>query len=183
MKTVCVFIAEGFEEVEGLTVVDLLRRAGQKVIMASISGEKTVIGSHKIPVIADELAEEVDFSQVDMLVLPGGVKGTENLEAHPIVQKEIRAFSGEGKYVAAICAAPSILGKAGLLVGKRATSYPSYEKYLEGAHVAGNPVEADGNIITGQGLGAAIAFGLALIEALDSREKAAEIAEKIVYKR
>lgn len=183
MKTICVFLAEGFEEVEGLTVVDLLRRAEQKVITASISKEKTVFGSHNIPVTADELAEQVDFSQVDMLVLPGGLKGTQNLEADELVQSQIRAFYEAGKYVTAICAAPSILGKAGLLKGKRATSYPGFEQYLEGAQTAGNPVEVDGNVITGRSMGAAIDFGLALIEALDSRKKAEEIAEQIVYHR
>ncbi|MCI9215603.1 DJ-1 family glyoxalase III [Lachnospiraceae bacterium 42-17] len=181
MKKVCVLLAEGFEEIEALTVVDLLRRARIYVDTAAVADEYMVRGSHGIAVQTEDLFSEVDFEDFDMLVLPGGLPGTTNLGDHSGVRKVIRDFAEKDKYIAAICAAPTLLGSLGLLKGKRATCYPSMEKQISGAVLTGAPVMSDGNIITGQGVGAAIEFALNLIAVLMGDEKAQEIAEAIVY--
>lgn len=182
MKKVCVLLAEGFEEIEALTVVDLLRRARIYVDTVAVADEYMVRGSHGIAVQTEDLFIEVDFEEFDMIVLPGGMPGTTNLGDHSGVRKVIRDFAEKEKYIAAICAAPTLLGNLGLLKGKRATCYPSMEKQISGAVLTGAPVMADGNIITGQGVGAAIDFALNLIAVLMGDEKAQEIAEAIVYR-
>lgn len=181
MSKVCIFFATGYEEIEALTVVDLLRRQGIDTEMVSVTGERTVTGSHEIPVVMDRLLEEVDFGQVDMLVLPGGMPGTKNLEACGSLMEQVDKFAASGKAVCAICAAPSILGHRGILKGKRATAFPGFEEQLEGAIVAREPAVRDGNIITGRGMGCAIAFGLAIVEYFTDQETVRELAEKIVY--
>ena len=183
MSEVCVFLADGFEEIEGLTVVDMLRRAGVSVETVSVMEKKKIVGSHGIIVKADKRFKKADFSETKMLVLPGGLKGTENLKAHQGVQAQVVDFAMTGKYVAAICAAPTILAELGLLDGKKAVCYPSMEEELTGAEVADEPAVADGNVITGRGMGASIEFALLLIEALRGREKADEIAEQVVFAR
>lgn len=183
MGRVCVFLAEGFEEIEALTVVDLLRRSGVDVDMVSVTGEKQVVSSHKVPVIADKLLEEVDFSEVDMLVLPGGMPGTKNLEACDSLMEQVDAFYERDKYISAICAAPSILGHRGMLKGKRACCFPEFESHLEGAKVTANPTEVSGNIITARGMGCAIDFSLAIVDCLKGGEAAEAMAKKIVYRR
>ncbi len=181
MGKVCVFFGTGYEEIEALTVVDLLRRAGIAVEMVSITGEESVEGSHGICVKMDCLFADVDFGEVDMIVLPGGA-GTKNLEACEPLMKQVDAFYQAGKGISAICAAPSILGHRGMLKGKKACSFPTFESHLEGAEVTENPAEIAENIITGRGMGCAIDFGLAIVEKLQGREQAAALAEKIVYK-
>ena len=165
MKKVTVLLADGFEEIEALTVVDLLRRAKVYVDTVSITDDYTVRGAHGIPVQTEDLITEIDFKESDMIVLPGGMPGTTNLN------------------VAAICAAPTILADMGLLKGKRATCYPDMESEIEDAYLTGAPVATDENIITSQGVGTAIDFALKLIEVLISEEKAVEIADSIVYQR
>lgn len=182
MKKVSVLLAEGFEEIEALTVVDLLRRAKVYVDTISITDEYTVRGSHGIPVLTEDLFDEVDFSDSDMIVLPGGLPGTTNLKEHAGVRKIVQGFYDEGKYVAAICAAPTILADLGILKGKRATCYPGVAKEIQGALLTGGAVAKDGGIITSQGVGTAIDFALKLIEVLIDGEKALEIAESIVYR-
>lgn len=182
MSKVYVFLADGFEEIEGLTVVDILRRAGVEVITVSIMGRKEVCGSHQIMVIADALLEQVDVSDGDMLVLPGGLKGTENLEDCPVALDAVAKAAGEGRKVAAICAAPRILAFLGLLDGKEATVYPSMESFLKNAKIRREPAVVDGNIITGQGMGAAVPFALKLTEQLCGQQKACQIAKEIVYR-
>lgn len=182
MSTVSVFIATGFEEIEALAVVDILRRAGVETNMVSISGEKRVTGSHKIVVETDELLNEVDFDSLDVIVLPGGLAGTQNLEACETLMGQVDRFVDQGKLVSAICAAPSILGHRGHLKGKKACSYPSFESHLEGAEVMDQPAVIDGNIVTGRGMGAAVPFGLAILEKLQGKEAADTMAEKIVYR-
>lgn len=182
MSKVCVFLAEGFEEIEGLTVVDLLRRAEIEVTMASISDNLDVTGAHGICVKADALASEVNYEEMDMVVLPGGMPGTLNLGNSEIVCKQAVAFANSGKPVGAICAAPSVLGTLGILRGKEAVCYPGFEDKLEGAKVSFDPVKVDGNIITSRGLGTAIEFAGAIIEKLASREKAEQILKGIIYK-
>ncbi|MEZ3434037.1 MAG: DJ-1/PfpI family protein [Lachnospiraceae bacterium] len=181
MKKVCVLLAEGFEEIEALTVVDLLRRARIYVDTVAVADEYMVRGSHGIAVQTEDLFTEVDFEEFDMLVLPGGLPGTTNLGDHSGVRKVIRDFAEKEKYIAAICAAPTLLGNLGLLKGKRVTCYPTMEKQISGAVLTGAPVMSDGNIITGQGVGAANEFALNLIAVLMGDEKAQEIAEAIVY--
>lgn len=182
MKKVSVLLADGFEEIEALTVVDLLRRAKVYVDTISITDEYTVRGSHGIPVLTEDLFDEVDFSDSDMIVLPGGLPGTTNLKEHAGVRKVVQGFYDEGKYVAAICAAPTILDDLGILKGKRATCYPGVESEIQGALLTGGAVAKDGGIITSQGVGTAIDFALKLIEVLIDGEKALEIAESIVYR-
>ena len=181
MKKVGLFLAEGLEEIEGLTVVDILRRAGVEVITISIHGKKEVIGAHDITILADTVFEEVDFATLDGVVLPGGMPGTMNLMQHSGVNTVIQEFATSGKLVSAICAAPSVLGKAGLLEGKKATSYPGFEEQLIGATVTTEKVVTDGNIITSRGMGTAIPFALALTAYFVGEENAQELSTAIIY--
>ena len=181
MAKVYVFTADGFEEIEGLTVVDLFRRAGAQTEMVSVSGSLSVKGSHGIEIKADRLFEDIDFQDADLLVLPGGMPGTLTLQQHSGLNALLRSFDERGKNIAAICAAPSILGGLGMLRGRKACSYPSFENKLEGAVVQQVPVVTDGHITTGRGMGAAIPFALRLTEILLGREKAEEIRKAVVY--
>ncbi len=181
MSRVCVFFAEGFEEIEGLTVVDILRRAGVDTQTVSVSEDRMVTGSHKIPVEADICIKEADFSGTELLVLPGGMPGTRNLGNCEVLTELLKQFYREGKKVAAICAAPSVLGDLGLLKGKKAACYPGFEERLSGAEVVYDTVAVDGNVTTSRGMGTAIPFALALTEQLVSEEKAKEIKKGILY--
>ncbi len=181
MKKVAVLLADGFEEIEALTAVDLLRRAKVYVDTVSITEEYIVHGSHGINVQTEDLFDEVNFAEFDMIVLPGGLPGTTNLNAHSGVQRVVRDFVENGKYVGAICAAPSILGGMGLLKGRHAISYPSFEDKLAGAVVTRNAVVQDGNIITSRGMGTSIDFALKLVEVMAGAEKASEIGDSILY--
>ena len=183
MSRVCIFLADGFEEIEALTVVDLLRRSEIGIAMVSITGERVVTGSHGIAVHADALFEEADFSGTDMLVLPGGMPGTKNLKAYEPLMELVDTFYKEDRYVAAICAAPRILGHRGILKGRKACSYPDAETHLDGAKVTRSSVETDGRVITSRGMGCAIDFGLAIVEAFQGREAADILADKIIYSR
>lgn len=181
MKRIAVFFAEGYEEIEALTVVDICRRAGMEVQMVSVSGDETVKGSHGIGVQMDMGFDEVDFDSLDMIVLPGGKKGTEGLEAHKGLMAQVDAFDRAGRYLAAICAAPSILGHRGILKGRRAGCYPGWEQHLEGAEVSMDNATVDGHVITGRGMGCTISFSLAIVSELLGQEQADKIAESIVY--
>ena len=175
-------MADGVEEIEGLTVVDLARRAGIDIDMVSIMGRQEINGSHGIRFMADKLIEDIKFSDYDGLVCPGGVKGTQNLKADERVAALIREFCAAKKLVSAICAAPTVLGAAGVLEGKKATCYPGCEDGLTGATALTDKVVCDGNIITSRGMGTAVDFGLALIEYLKDRSAADDMAKKIVFK-
>lgn len=181
MKKAAVLLADGFEEIEALTAVDLLRRAKVYVDTVSISEEYIVHGAHGINVQTEDLFEEVNFVDFDVIVLPGGMPGTKNLEEHGGVRRLVKDFCESGRNVAAICAAPGILGGLGLLKGKYAACHPSVEEKLSGAVISKLPVMLDGNIITSRGVGTAIDFALKLVEILEGKEKADEIAEAIVY--
>lgn len=183
MSHIGVFFAEGFEEIEGLTVVDLCRRAGIETDMISITDEKMVMGSHKIPIITDIVLKEVDFEQLDMIVLPGGLKGTQGLEACEPLMEQVDKFNDAGKFISAICAAPSIFGHRGILKGKDACSYPTFESHLDGANVKQNPAVMCENVTTGRGMGCSIDFSLAIIERFQGKEAADKIAEQVVYKK
>ena len=151
MKRIAVHLAEGFEEIEAITIIDVLRRAGFDVACVSVSGKKNVTGSHRIGVVADQLFEETDYSAFDMIVLPGGMPGTKNLNNHEGLKQQIAAFHQQGKLLAAICAAPLVFGSMGLLKNRDAVCYPGYESYLTGANVKFDPVAISDNIIHRQG--------------------------------
>lgn len=180
-KKVGMMVANGYEEVEMLTVVDLLRRAGMICDIISVTGKKELTSSHKVTVIADLLFEDADFDSYDALVIPGGMPGTTNLGAHAGVCEQLKKAYADGKLIAAICAAPTVFGKLGLLEGKKAICYPGMEDQLTGARVTYEPAVRDGNIITSRGMGTAIDFGLEILAYYEGREAAAELAEKVVY--
>ena len=179
---VYLFLADGHEEIEALTVVDLLRRASIEIETVSITGKRAVTGSHGITHEADRLFDEIDGSKADMLILPGGMPGTLNLEAYTPLQSLVTKNCGEGKYIAAICAAPTVFGKWGLLIGKKACCYPDMESGLTGAKVTYDNVTVDGNVITSRGLGTAIDFGLTIVSLLKDEESASSLSKKIVYR-
>lgn len=183
MNRLAVFFAQGYEEIEALTVIDICRRGGLEADMVSVTEDMEVAGSHGILVRMDKRIEELDFEKYDMLVLPGGMPGTKNLEAHEGLMARVDEFYQKGKYIGAICAAPSIFGHRGILKGRRACSYPSFEGHLEGAEVTAGPVEISGNVITSRGMGTAIDFGLAIVGVFCGAEKAGELAKGIVYGR
>lgn len=181
MANVYVFTADGFEEIEGLTVVDLLRRAGADLKMVSISDGLSVKGAHGIEIKADVFFEDVDYDSADLFVLPGGMPGTRYLGEHEGLCELLKKAAEEGKKVAAICAAPSVLGKLGILEGKQAVCYPGFEEMLTGAEVSEAEAVRDGNITTSRGLGTAIPFALELISQLYGEEKALEIKKSVIY--
>jgi 4-methyl-5(b-hydroxyethyl)-thiazole monophosphate biosynthesis len=163
MSKIGIFMADGCEEIEGLTVVDITRRAGLDIETVSINGTKQVTSSHKVTFFTDTTKEEADFESYDAIVLPGGMPGTINLGEDETVGRIIREFAASGKLVAAICAAPSVLGQAGLLQGKNATCHPGFEEKLTGASCSTDSVVTDGNIITSRGMGTAIPFALEIV--------------------
>ncbi len=181
MSKVLIFMAEGHEEIEALTVVDLLRRAGIDICMVSITGDKKVTGSHGITTVCDKLIETVNFDDADMLVLPGGMPGTLNLGNCELLMDQVHGFNTSKKGLAAICAAPTVFGKAGLLEGKKATCYPGIEGDLKGAITSTDAVCHDGHIITSRGLGTAIPFALEIIRTFQGDEAAEKLAKSIVY--
>lgn len=183
MANTAIFLADGFEEIEALTVVDLLRRAGINITTVSIMGRKEVTGSHNITVLADALLEDVNFDSLDMLILPGGMPGTTNLCACKELTDRILDFNEKGKMLCAICAAPTVFGKLGILKGKKACCYPGCEVDLLGADVQTTPVTEDGHFITSRGMGTAIEFGLAIICHFMDGNAANNMAAKIVYKQ
>lgn len=159
-----VYLAEGFEETEAVAPIDLLRRAEKKVVTVGV-GDNIIVSSHGVPVVADTIAQEAPLSdELEMIVLPGGMPGTLNLEKSKYVQAAIDFCMEHNIPIGAICAAPSILGHKGLLKGKKAVCYTGFEAQLEGAEIIDAPVTVDGNIITARGAGAAVKFGLALVE-------------------
>ncbi len=180
MSKVYLFLADGCEEVEALTVVDLLRRAGVDVKTVSVMGSNMITSSHNITMQADMMFDEIT-DEADMLVLPGGIPGTPNLEAHTGLMDMVKAYNDKGKWLAAVCAAPTVYGRLGLLEGKKATCYPSMMEELICGERLTDSVVVDGNMITSRGMGTCIDFGLQLIALLQSKELADSIAEKIVY--
>lgn len=168
---VVLFLAKGFEECEALLVVDLLRRAGINIVMASITNKRTVVSSRNIPIVADTLANAVDYSKVKMIVLPGGRLGVDNLSKNEFVIQKCLEFAKDKK-IAAICAAPSILAKLDLLNGKKATCHPDYKNKMSGAIVTNEKVTIDGNIITGYSLGCCFDFAFKIIKELNGTDAA-----------
>jgi len=173
------FLADGFEEIEAIAPIDILRRADIQVITVSVQPHKEVCGAHGIKVLADILFDESDYSDNDLLVLPGGMPGTKNLEAHNGLKALLQNQVQQGKCLAAICAAPSVLGKLGLLDAKEAICYPGFEPYLLGAILSDQKVVQSGNVITAMGAGVAVLFALKLVEVLCGKDSADRIAKAI----
>lgn len=180
MNQLFIFLATGFEETEAVAIIDVLRRAEIKTTIVSITDKKMVTGAHSISVEADVLFNEVDFKVGNMLILPGGMPGTKNLEAFAPLIKLIGEYYKAGKFIAAICAAPIILGKMRLLRNEEATCYPGYEDFLEDAIISKQRVVRSGKIITGKGPGTAIEFGLLIVETLKGKELADSIGEGMI---
>jgi len=182
MSKVCIFLADGFEEVEALTPVDLLRRAGIEVVTVSMNETREVTGRSRITVLADTLWADSQPDTADMLVLPGGQPGVKNLGAHEGLTSLLKKYADEGRLLAAICAAPTIFGALGIVDGKKATCYPGLEDRLTGAYVVTDQrVVTDGNITTSRGAGTSVAFALRLIEILKDKDEAEKVAAGIVY--
>ncbi|MDH6354781.1 4-methyl-5(b-hydroxyethyl)-thiazole monophosphate biosynthesis [Dysgonomonas sp. PH5-45] len=180
MKDIFVFLVTGFEEIEALGTVDILRRAGLSVKTVSLEDTKQVVASHQVPVVADMMFGDVDFSQAELLVLPGG---TPRINDHGGLKKEILAFYNSGKNVAAICAAPMVFGGLGILNGRKATCYPGFEKYLTGAILeTDKAVVVDANVITGRGPGLTFDFALQLVETVCGKVKRDEVAAGLLVK-
>ncbi len=175
---VYVFLANGFEEVEAMTPIDILRRGKVEVKTVGIGG-KVITGSHKIHVITDISTEKIDISKADAVILPGGMPGTLNLEKDETVIKTVKYCFEQHKIIGAICAAPSILGHLGMLRGKKATAYPGFESELQGAFFENGFVEKDDNIITARGMGVSVEFGLTLLAALKSQKVADNVRDSI----
>ena len=183
MGTVYAFFADGFEEIEALTTIDVLRRAGMNVEIVSVTPDEIVVGAHNVSILCDVNFENCDFFDAELLFLPGGMPGAATLDKHEGLRKLILSFVEKGKPVAAICAAPMVLGKLGLLKGKKATCYPGFEQYLEGAECVKEHVVRDGNIITGMGPGAAMEFALDIVDLLAGKEQVDELVEAMCVKR
>ena len=183
MDKLAICMADGCEEIEGLTVVDLLRRAELPVEMVSVGATRRVTGSHGIAFEADTTADAADWDAFAGVILPGGMPGTRNLKENAYVRKAVADFDRAGKLVAAICAAPTVLADCGVLRGRAATCYPGLEGELTdaGASFRADAVVLDGHVLTSRGLGTAIPFALALVACLKDRAAADELARKIVY--
>jgi 4-methyl-5(b-hydroxyethyl)-thiazole monophosphate biosynthesis len=181
-NNIFLFLATGVEETEAIATTDVLRRANLPVTTVSITGKTEVTGAHGITMIADALFEAVDFSHGNMLVLPGGMPGATNLGLHKGLSELLKQYLENDKFLAAICAAPKVLGKLNLLQGKVATCYPGFEEELLGAVLSDKPVVQDGNLITAKGPAFAIDFGLKIVEVLQGRGAAAKIASGMLVK-
>lgn len=175
------FVAPGLEEVECLAVVDVLRRCKVDVTLVSITEERLVTGSHKITILTDTVIAEADWSKADCLFLPGGLPGTTNLGSCKLLCDKLVEFAASGKYISAICAAPSVLGQLGILKGKKATCYPGWEDALIGAQCRKDGVVVDGNVITARGLGYALDLGLELSALFVGRKTADDMKQAIQY--
>ena len=176
MGNIYLFLAQGFEEMEALAVVDVARRAELSVKMVSVTGSEEVTGSHGVTMKADMLFDaEAICQDAEMLVLPGGMPGAVNLAEHEGLRKVILGFCAAERPMAAICAAPMVYGELGLLKGLKATCYPGFEEHLLGAEATGELVEQDANFITGKGPGAAFEFAFAIVAKLAGKAKANKV--------
>lgn len=180
MKKAVIFIAPGFEEVEALTPADVLSRAGANVELISITEDKSVTGAHGLTIVCDRVFEGKPIEEKDIIILPGGIPGARNLQHHVGLTDLINKYNNGKKWIAAICAAPMILGEMGILEGRKATCFPGFEHHLKKAHHYPTPAITDGHIITGRGIGAAMEFSIEIIANLYGPEKASELREKMV---
>lgn len=177
---ILIHLATGFEEIEAITVIDVLRRANLDPKTVSVTGTLKVTGAHNISVVADQLFEEADYLKTTMIILPGGMPGTSNLMNHEGLTAELIKFTNSKKYIAAICAAPMILGSLGILHGRNAVCYPGFETKLTGARVLQVPVITDEHIITSRGVGTALDFALEIVSLLKGKSLAAELRSALV---
>lgn len=182
MAKVYEFLANGFEDIEALAPVDILRRGGVEVVTVSITASRSVETAHGVTVEADRHIADIDLSDADMLVLPGGMPGAANLMESEAVCNALLAQHKAGRLIGAICAAPMVLGKLGILEGKRATCYPGFEQHLDGATYTADMVTADGNVITAKGPGAAMAFGYRLLSCFVSEQEVEALKSGMMYR-
>lgn len=179
MKKAFIFLTDGFEEIEALGTIDILRRGGVDVESVSLTGVERVVGAHDVPVITDSLFDNAEFGKGDILILPGG---TPKIDDYPNLKGLITKYVEQNKLVSAICAAPMVLGGMGLLQGRKATAYPGFESYLKGADVVEEPVVVDGKFITGRGPGFTMQFALKIVEILKGKATADEVASGLLLK-
>ena len=183
MKTsVLIILADGFEEIEAISIIDVLRRAEIDVTVVSVTEKLEVTGSHNIKIIADQLFSFIDYELIDMIILPGGMPGSSNLNIHLGLREQILNFHENKKMLGAICAAPLVFGSLGILKNINATCYPGFENQLHGAIVTGENIEVAGHIITAKGAGVAIDFALKIVEILKGKELANKLAQKMITK-
>lgn len=182
MNEVALFLAEGFEEIEAVTVADILRRAGITVKLVSVSDQLMVLGAHNIAVFADFLFSNSDFTNTNMLILPGGMPGTKGLNAHIGLRKLILEFFQQGRALAAICAAPLVYGDLGLLQNKNAICYPGFEHHLVGAIIQDAEVVRDGAIITSKGPGTVVPFSLEIVDYFFGQNKVHELSSSMIIR-
>lgn len=180
MNKIAVHLADGFEEIEAVTIIDVLRRAEFEVTIISITQNLEVTGSHNIKITTDQLFEDTNYKTIDMIILPGGMPGSVNLNNHSGLRKEIIEFNINGKQLGAICAAPLVFGELGILKNKNATCYPGFETQLKGANTTGKNIELAGNIITGKGVGVTMQFALKIVEMFKGKKFAEELAAKMI---
>lgn len=183
MKNIAVHLADGFEEIEAVNIIDVLRRAELNVTAISVTGNLEVKGSHGIRIITDQLFDDVNYEFIDMIILPGGMPGSANLNEHLGLREQILNFNENKKLLGAICAAPMVFGNLGILKNKKATCYPGFENQLHGAIVTNENIELSDNIITGKGAGVAIDFALKIAEILKGKTLAEKLAEKMIAAR
>lgn len=181
MARAYIFLATGYEEVEMLTVVDMVRRANIDIDMVSVSDKREVTSSHNVTIVADKLISEIDFEEAEMLILPGGIPGTPNLEACQELCQALKKFAAEGKWVSAVCAAPTVLGNLGILDGHKATCYPSFAETIKCGEYVKQPVVVDDKVITSRGMGTCIEFAGEIITALENETLANDIKKAIIY--
>lgn len=179
MKKVLMPLAPGFEEIEALAVVDILRRAGMEVIMAG-TNENPIEGRNKIKVLSDTPLDSIKNQDFDMIVLPGGAVGTENLKKDPRIKEIVERLYEKGRFITAICAAPTVLSAIGVTAGKKVTSHPTVRGSLKKEKLSDDRVVVDGNVITSQGPGTAIEFAFKLVEMLIGKEKAIEVNKGVL---
>jgi len=180
MGKAAIFLATGFEEIEAISIIDVLRRGEVKLDIVSVSGMEFVEGAHGIVVKSDALFFSIDFSEYDLFILPGGMPGSLNLAKHEGLCDLLLQIHQKGKHIGAICAAPSVLGQIGILEGHQATCYPGFEKKLTGAVVLDKDVVRDNNLITGKGAGVAMHFALELLKDYKSIDEVNELSEKLI---
>lgn len=181
MSKVITFISDGTEEVECLTIIDILRRAGIEAPLISISDRRKITSSHGIIIEADSCFDEYDLGDADMLFIPGGLPGTTHMSDHEGLAELIRSYAAQGKRIAAVCAGPSVIGRLGLLAGHKATCFPGWEDKLIGAEYTGEEFVTDGQFTTGRGLGACVDMALELVRLLENEELALDIKTRIQH--
>lgn len=182
MKRVVMTFADGFEMVEALTVVDILRRGGVEILMCSITDDLLLTSAHQVKIQMDGFLKDIDINTVDGIILPGGMPGTTNLANSTLVCDWVKQLNAEKKLVAAICAAPTVLGKCGILADKKATCYPTHEKDLNAREVINSQmVVVDENVVTSRGMATAMEFGFKLLSILTDDETSQKIRESVIF--